>query len=134
MPTDSYVALVVVGLIFIIVFLAGRSSTDTGSEPPGESPPGGPPSGAELIEHLQRTLGIAVVIDSVDSVEAGESVDPSSPSGRVTIQATLMSGAQSTRVTADGPTESDAWAALARAAIAWRNSDFQHIPMWWGGG
>ena len=86
------------------------------------------PSGTELIEHLQRTLGIAVVIDSVDSV------DPSSPSGPVTIQATLMSGSHLTTVRVDGPTESDAWAALARAAIAWRNSDFQHIPMWWGGG
>jgi hypothetical protein len=90
-----------------------------------------PPSGAELIEHLQRTLGIAIVIESVDPVE---SVDPGSAPDPVTIQATLLSGAHSTTVTVEGPTESDAWAALARAAIAWRNSDFQHIGMWPGGG
>ena len=96
-----------------------------------EPPPDRPPSGAELIEHLQRALGIAVLIDSVDSVE---SLDPGSGPDPVTIQATLMSGPHSTRVTVEGPTESDAWAALARAAIAWRNSDFQHIGIWPGGG
>jgi hypothetical protein len=123
MPTDPYVPLIVIGLIVIIVFLAGRPKADTVAESPD-----GPPSGSDLIEHLQRTLGIAVVVESV------ESVDPDAVPAAVTSQATLLSGAQSTKVTAAGPTESDAWAALARAAIAWRNADFQHIPMWWGSG
>jgi hypothetical protein len=129
MPSDPYVPLIVIGLIVIIVFLAGRPKTGTVAESADE-----PPSGAELIEHLQRTLGIAVVVESVESVESAESVDPSSAPDAVTIQATLLAGAHSTKVTVAGPTESDAWAALARAAIAWRNSDFQHIPMWWGSG
>jgi len=90
-----------------------------------------PPTGADLMEHLQRTLGIAVVVESVESVE---SVDPSSGPGAVRIEATFMAGAHSTKVTVAGPTESDAWAALARAAIAWRNADFQQVPMWWGSG
>ncbi len=87
-----------------------------------------PPTGADLMEHLQRTLGIAVVVESV------ESGDPGSAPDAVTIQAAFMAGAHSTKVTVAGPTESDAWAALARAAIAWRNADFQQIPMWWGSG
>lgn len=123
MPSDPYVPLIVLGLIVIIVFLAGRPKTDTVSESPHE-----PPTGAELIEHLQRALGVAIVVESVESVETSEAPDT------VTIQATLMSGPHSTKVRVAGSTESDAWAALARAAIAWRNSDFQHIPMWWGSG
>ena len=87
-----------------------------------------PPTGADLMEHLQRTLGIAVVVESV------ESGDPGSAPDVVTIQATFMSGPHSTKVTVAGPTESDAWAALARAAIAWRNADFQQVPLWWGSG
>jgi len=80
------------------------------------------PSGADLIERLQRTLGIAIVVESVDTAEP------------FTIRASFMSGRNTTQVVVDGPTESDAWAALAREAIAWRNSDFQHVQMWPGGG
>jgi hypothetical protein len=126
MPFEPYLPLIVIGLIVIIVFLGGRQRTETVAESPDE-----PPSGPELIEHLQRTLGVAVVIESVETVE---SVDPSSGPDVFTIRAMLMSGTHSTSVTGAGPTESDAWAALARAAIAWRNADFQHIPMWWGSG
>lgn len=126
MPFEPYVPLIVIGLIVIIVFLGGRQRTETVAESPDE-----PPSGPELIEHLQRTLGVGVVIESVETAESGH---PSSALDAVTIQAMLMSGTHSTRVTGAGPTESDAWAALARAAIAWRNADFQHIPMWWGSG
>jgi hypothetical protein len=45
-----------------------------------------------------------------------------------------MFGSNATQVVVGGPTESDAWAALAREAISWRNSDFQHVQMWPGGG
>ena len=80
------------------------------------------PSGADLIERLQRTLGIAIVVETVETAEP------------FTIRASFMSGRNTTQVVVDGPTESDAWAALAREAIAWRNSDFQHVQMWPGGG
>ena len=132
MPSDPYVPLIVIGLIVIIVFLAGRPRTDTVSDSPEQ-----PPTGAELIEHLQRTLGIGIVVDSVESVESVEVAqvtDPNEPADTARIRATFMSGSHTRRVVVGGPTESDAWAALAKAAIAWRNSDFQHIPMWWGSG
>jgi hypothetical protein len=123
MPADPYVPLIVIGVIVIIVFLAGRSRTEDVSDSPEE-----PPTGADLIEQLQRTLGVAIVVESMESVETSEAPDT------ISIQAMLMSGTHSTKVTVAGPTASDAWAALAKAAIAWRNSDFQHIPMWWGSG
>ncbi len=119
---DPYVPLIVIGIVVIIVFLGGklRTGTEAGDEPT---------SGAELIERLQATLGIAIV---VESVESNEVADPSGSAKAVTIRATFMSGRHTTTGAVSGPTESDAWAALAKAAIAWRNSDFQHVPMWWG--
>jgi len=122
--SDPYVPLIVIGLIVLIVFLGGRSKMKTEAAE-------GPPSGAELIERLQRTLGIAIVVESVESIEAA---DPDRSADTVKIKATFMSGRHTTRVGVAGPTESDAWAALARAAIEWRNSDFQHVPIWPGGG
>lgn len=98
------------------------------------TPPGERPSGAELIERLQRTLGIAIVVESVEAMESMVATDPSGGADPVTIRAMFMFGGHSTAVTVGGPTESDAWAALARAAIEWRNSDFQQVPLWWGGG
>ena len=96
-----------------------------------------PSSGAELIEHLQRTLGIAILVESVETGEPGSSVEPNTLHGSadpVTIRATFLFGSNSTDVAVTGQSEADAWNELARAAIAWRNSDFQHIPMWGGGG
>ncbi len=97
------------------------------------TPPDEPPSGAELIERLQRTLGIAIVVEAMESAESMESADPNGGADPVTIRAMFMSGSHSTTVAVGGPTESDAWAALARAAIQWRNSDFQQVPIWPGG-
>ena len=96
--------------------------------------------GTELIDGLQRTLGIAVIVESVESAEAtgSERGDPatagSAAAGPVTIHATFMFGSNTTTVTVTGDSESGAWNALARAAIAWRNSDYQHIQMWPGAG
>jgi hypothetical protein len=100
------------------------------------------PTGQDLIERLQRTLGIAIVVESVESVadaaaSPADSDQPDGPFGSrepFTIRASFMYGPNSTQVVVGGPTESDAWAALAREAIAWRNSDFQHVQMWPGGG
>jgi hypothetical protein len=82
-------------------------------------------AGTDLIERLERTLGIAVVVESVGTVEQGDAV---------TIEASFMFGSNATRVAVTGGSEAEAWEELARAAIAWRNSDYQHIPMWPGGG
>ena len=93
--------------------------------------------GAELIAHLQRTLGIAILVESVEAAEPGSSVEPNvlrESGDSVRIQATFLFGSNSTDITVTGESEADAWNELARAAIAWRNSDFQHIPMWGGGG
>jgi hypothetical protein len=95
-----------------------------------------PSSGAELIEHLQRTLGIAILVESVETAEPASSVEPNARHGSrdsVTIRASFMFGSNSTDIAVTGQSEADAWNELARAAIAWRNSDFQHIPMWGGG-
>jgi hypothetical protein len=98
-----------------------------------------PTSGAELIQRLQETLGMSIVVESVasslpsGSPEAGETDVAGPPDAPHTIRATLMFGRYTAQVVAAGPTESDAWAELARMAIAWRNADYQHIPMWGGG-
>ncbi len=91
---------------------------------PGFAPdlePFGTLSGPDLVDRLQHTLGIGILV---------ESVEPTEPA---TILATFMSGQHTTRATVTGATEADAWQELAKAAVAWRNSDFQHLPMWWGG-
>jgi len=92
------------------------------------------PAAAELIEGLQRTLGIAVLVESVEGAEAGGSGAGDPADHALTIDATFMFGSNSTTVTVTGESPSQAWNALARAAIAWRNSDYQHVPMWGGGG
>ncbi|HUP54829.1 MAG TPA: hypothetical protein VM408_04925 [Methylomirabilota bacterium] len=98
-----------------------------------------PTNGPELIERLQQTLGMSIVIDSVTSSEvAGSSgSDEAEAAGPTdaphTIHATLTFGRHTAPVVAVGPTESDAWSELARMAVAWRNVDYQHLPMWWGG-
>jgi hypothetical protein len=96
-----------------------------------------PSSGAELIERLQRTLGIAILVESAEPAEPDLSVESNvpHPSGAgVTIRATFLFGSNTTNVAVTGASEAEAWDALARAAIAWRNSDYQHVPMWGGGG
>jgi hypothetical protein len=101
--------------------------------------------GAKLIERLQRTLGIAILVQSIEPAEVatdgadasgeGDDVRGADPLGSaVTIRATFLFGSNTTDVAVSGDTETNAWDALARAAIAWRNADYQHIPMWGGGG
>jgi hypothetical protein len=126
MPSDPYVPLIVIGLIVVIVFLAGRPKTDTGSDSPEE-----PPTGPELIDRLQQTLGIAIIIESIGSTSPDEPVEQGDT---VTIRATFIFGSHTRDVTVTGESESKAWEALANAAIAWRNSDYQHIRIWGSGG
>lgn len=124
MPFEPYVPLIVIGLIVIIVFLAGRPKTDTVAESPDE-----PPSGPELIERLQSTLGIAIIVESIESTPPSEPADHDA----VTIRASFMFGSHTQDVTVAGESEARAWEALADAAITWRNSDYQHIRIWGSG-
>jgi hypothetical protein len=122
------VPLLVALIVIAIVYLNGQTKRGTAS---GSADP---TSGAELIERLQKTLGMAIVVDSIEPAEPLDSGVTGRSAEPTTIRATLMFGRYTTQVVAAGPTESDAWSELARMAIAWRNSDYQHIQMWPGGG
>ena len=134
-PFDWQVPFFVIVVAVAILYVAGRSK----SEGVGRPPEGEPTSGAELIDRLQKTLGMAIVVESIEPTEPSGSADAPGmevagpPDAPHTIRATLIFGRYTARVLATGPTESDAWADLARMVIAWRNSDYQHIPMWGGG-
>jgi hypothetical protein len=80
-----------------------------------------PMTGSTIIRDLERTLGLGVIVQSID---AGPTF---------VIRAHLMLGPHSEAVAGTGPTEAEAWRDLARAAIAWRTTNDKHIP-WWGGG
>lgn len=129
---DPVPALVVV-IILAILFFSGRPKALQ------RRPRNQPTSGAELIDRLQQTLGIAIVVESVEASEPPGSAESAGPDVAVptdvphAIHATLMFGRYTAPVVATGPTESDAWAELAKMAIAWRKSDYQHIQMWPGG-
>jgi hypothetical protein len=134
-PFEWQVPFLVIVIVVAILYVSGRSNSESVG-PPAEAEP---TSGAELIDRLQRTLGMAIVVESIEpsepsgSEEALESDAAGPPDAPHAIRATLMFGRYTARVVATGPTASDAWADLARMAIAWRNSDYQHIPMWGGG-
>jgi hypothetical protein len=132
MSFDWQVPFLVVAIVVAIVYFAGRSnSREDGSLEPGSPEPLAP--GAQLIERIQRTLGMAIVVDSIESARPGEPGGSDQAGDRVTMHATFMYGRYTTPVTITSDTESEAWDELGRAAIAWRNSDYQHVPMWWGG-
>jgi hypothetical protein len=126
------VPFLVVIIVVVILYIAGRQNAgDDGPSGPGLNDP--PTSGPELIERLQKTLGMAIVVDSIQSAPPAEPASPDQPGERVTMHAMFMFGRYSTPVTITAGSESEAWDELGRAAIAWRNSDYQHVPMWWGG-
>ena len=134
MPSFEWqVPLLVVAIVVAILFFSGRPKALR------RRPRNQPTTGAELIDRLQQTLGIAIVVESVEASEASGPDDWVEPdvTGPTdvphTIHATLMFGRYTAPVVATGPTQSDAWAELAKMAIAWRNSDYQHIQMWPGG-
>ena len=79
-------------------------------------------TGPELLREIERTLGVAVLVQSIDA---------SSPA---CIGALLMLGQYSQQVTATGQTEADAWRELALISVAWRNADDKQVPLWWGAG
>jgi hypothetical protein len=126
-------------IVVAILYVSGRTNRGPG-EPaavPGsdadviertDGSPGRPSSGHELIEQLERTLGMAILVESVDPAE------PVEPDGSVTLHARFLFGRYTTEVAVTGDSESTAWEELGRAAIAWRSSDYQHIQMWPGGG
>jgi hypothetical protein len=117
-------------IVAIILYISGRTKSE-----PDRSPPT-PVSGPELIERLQRTLNMAILVDAVEPAERASSIEPNTLRGLgdlVSIQATFIFGRYTAHGSVTGDTEAEAWDALGRAAIAWRNADYQHIPMWGGG-
>ena len=76
-------------------------------------------SGRALIRELERTLGIGVMIQSIDKRPP------------VTINALLMFGRQGREVTASGPSEAEAWQELAEIAMAWRKANDKQVSLWW---
>jgi len=118
------VPLIVIVIIVALLYLTGRTKRET------QIRPAEPTSGPELIERLQRTLGIAIVIESIE----GSPGEPVQQGDTVTIRATFIFGSHTRDVVVTGESESKAWEALANAAIAWRNSDYQHIRIWGSGG
>jgi hypothetical protein len=130
MSFEWEVPLVVAVIVAIILYFSGRTRSD-----PDRSPPR-PASGPELIEGLQRTLGMSILVDSVGPAEQGflESNTLRHPGDPITIRATFMWGRYTAHGSVTGESEAEAWEALGRAAIAWRNTDYQHITMWPGGG
>jgi len=123
MNLDWQVPVIVVAIIGVILYLMNRPAGDTDTDPADEPPEAPEPlTGPELVDQIQRTLGIGILVDTVGSAEP------------VTIHATFVYGQYTTPVTVTADTEGLAWRELANAAIAWRKSDYQNIPMWWGGG
>ena len=114
------VPVIVVAIVGVMLYLMNRRTNDPATDPEREPPE--PLSGPELVDQIQRTLGIGILVDTVGSDEP------------VTIHATLVYGRFTTPVAVTADTEALAWQELAKAAIAWRNSDYQNVPMWWGGG
>lgn len=91
------------------------------SDEPSRDQASGADSVAEFLEDLERTLGVGVI---VQSIEDGPTF---------TIRALLLLGQHSEHVVGEGRTEAEAYRALARSAIAWRTTNDKQVP-WWGGG
>jgi hypothetical protein len=118
------VPLIVIVIIVALLYLTGRTKREA------DIRPAEPTSGPELIERLQQTLGIAVVVESIEAAPD----EPVEQGGTVTIRATFIFGSHTRDVTVTDESEAKAWEALAIAAIAWRNSDYQHVRIWGSGG
>jgi hypothetical protein len=78
-------------------------------------------TGRDTLEALERRLGIGLIVQDVE------------PGPPVRIVAIAMLDGATTELEGTGPTEDDAWADLARAAIAWKNVDERNPRMLFGG-
>lgn len=77
---------------------------------------------ARFLAELERRLGMAIIVHSIDG------------SGPMRVAATLMRDGRSTDVIVEGDDEAEAWDRLAEAALDWRNSDGLNLPIFGGGG
>ena len=116
MIDDRTVPFVVLAVIVIIAIL-GRPIART-SKAVRRRPPPGP----EAIEQLAESLGIGIIVQSVDE----------GPPVRITATGILDGG--TTGLAGQGATEEEAWKDLARSAIAWKRDDNRIIRWMIGGG
>ena len=115
MIDDRTVPFVVLALIVIIAIL-GRPVA-TRARPVRRRPR----PGAETIEQLAESLGIGIIVQSVDEGPPA------------TIEATLMLDTAVHHVTASGASEVEAWEDLARQATDWKNNDPRNVRTYLGG-
>jgi hypothetical protein len=80
-----------------------------------------PRPGAETIERLAETLGIGIIVQSIE-------VGPPAA-----IAASLLLDTRIHRVLATGPSEDAAWDDLARQALKWKNDDPRNARTYFGG-
>ncbi len=75
----------------------------------------------ERVDHLAEALGVGLIVQDVE------------PGPPVRIVATAMLDGASTELIGTGPSEDEAWHALGRAVIAWKNEDGRNIRTFVGG-
>ncbi len=75
----------------------------------------------DRLAELARKLGIGLIVNDVE------------PGPPARIVATAILDGDSTELVGVGPTEDDAWADLARAAITWKGNDPRNIRTYLGG-
>jgi hypothetical protein len=112
---DRTVPFVVLALIVIIAIL-GRPISRT-SKAVRRRPQPGP----EAIERLAESLGIGIIVQSVEEGPPAM------------IEASLLLDTSVHHVTATGASEVEAWEDLARQATDWKNNDPRNVRTYLGG-
>lgn len=107
----------VVLIVVVIVAILGRPAVRSAKIRRRRRLPPGP----EAIERLAETLGIGIIVQSIDEGPPA------------TIEASLLLDSRVHHATATGPTEEAAWEDLARQATEWGNNDPRQARTYLGG-
>jgi hypothetical protein len=107
----------VVLIVVVIVAILGRPAVRSTKVMRRRALPPGPAA----IERLAETLGIGIIVQSIDEGPPA------------TIEASLLLDARVHHATARGPTEEEAWEDLARQATEWGNDDPRKVRTYLGG-